>query len=239
MMRYVFFLLTSLLSTNLVAQHTLEIGGLAGVCGYLGDLNKSDFFAKEPHLAFGALARYNISPRVAIRAAFLHGKGTGRDSYYADRAFRNFSTESPITEISAQIEYHFFKLETPKIERRFRPEFSPFVFAGLGVVRTDPTVDFDHMIIAKVEYLEGRELDMAAKYSHINPSVPFGVGLKYRANLNLTITVEAGFRLTFSDYLDGISWAGNPNKTDRYKFSGFTATYRFNRLITKCFHNFD
>mgnify|MGYP001806726296 CR=1 FL=1 len=41
------------------------------------------------------------------------------------------------------------------------------------------------------------------------------------------MSAEAGFRLAFSDYLDGISQGANPNRDDRYKLSTLAITYRF------------
>lgn len=212
-------------------QDRLEVGGFLGGAGYLGDLNKSDWASKEPKAAFGFLARYNLSDYLALRASFLHGKLSGRDSHYADRAFRNFTTTSPINELTLQTEWHLWPLTQPRLSRFFKPSFSPFLFVGLGVALTNPNPNMENMIVAKPEFVRGAEIDRNATFSSFHGVIPFGAGLKYRPHYQWTFTLEAGFRLTFSDYLDGISFAANPEKSDRYQFWGATIAYRFRRQL--------
>ena len=124
---YVLGLLLLVLKTE--GQDRLEVGGFGGGAGYLGDLNKSDWASKEPKAAIGFLVRYNVSDYIALRASFLHGKLSGSDSYYPDRAFRNFTTISPINELTLQTEWHIWPLIQPRISHFFKPSFSPFLFA--------------------------------------------------------------------------------------------------------------
>ncbi|TAF78766.1 MAG: hypothetical protein EAZ50_13115 [Runella slithyformis] len=216
------------------SQGRLELGGFVGVAGYLGDLNKSDWLSKEPRPAYGAFVRYNLTPRLSGSLSLLHGRLSGRDSHYADRASRNFSTTTPINELTAQVEFNLWPLTDPRNPRNFSPAFTPYLFVGAGVATTKPAPDFENVIVAKPEYTDGAEADGVAKYSNTHVILPFGLGLKYRFRPEWTLTVEAGFRLTFSDYLDGISAAANPAKNDRYKFSGVTLAYRFKKSATKC-----
>lgn len=211
-----------------------ETGGFVGLAGYLGDLNKSDWLSKEPRLALGATVRYNATPMLVFRLSYFHGRLSGRDSHYADRAFRNFATTSPANEITSQVEFHLWPLTDPRNPRDFRASFTPYLLFGVGLVITNSKPDFENMIVVKPEFAEGAEIDRNAKYANTHAVVPFGVGIKYRFAAQWTLAAEVGFRLTFSDYLDGISFAANPNKNDRYKFSGLTLSYRFNKSATKC-----
>lgn len=220
------FLLIPFFTTG---QDRLEVGGFLGGAGYLGDLNKSDWVSKEPKVAFGFLARYNLSDYIALRASYLYGKLSGRDSHYSDRAFRNFATTSPIHELTMQAEWHLWPLAQPRLPRFFKPSFSPFLFAGLGVAITHPQPDMENMIVPKPEFVKGAEIDRNTTFSSLHSTIPFGAGFKYRPHHQWTFTLEAGFRLTFSDYLDGISFAANPEKSDRYQFWGATIAYRFSR----------
>ncbi len=215
-------------------QSKLEIGGFVGMSGYLGDLNKSDWFSKEPHPALGALVRYHFNKKFAARISYNHGSLTGRDSHYADRAFRNFSTESPVNELITQVEYNLIAITNPKNMRMFRPSFIPYLFVGVGAVFTNPRPILNDMIIVKSEIATGVETDLNTTYSKSSLALPFGLGVRYRFKPNWTLSAEAGFRITNSDYLDGISQAANPNKSDRYKFSGITLSYRFSKDITDC-----
>jgi hypothetical protein len=233
MRQFFTYLFTLILGTTLTkGQERMEIGGFLGGSGYLGDLNKSDWASKEPKAAFGLLARYNLSDYFALRASFLHGQLAGRDSHYADRAFRNFTTTSPINEMSIQAEWHLWPLAQPRLPRFFKPSFSPFLFVGLGVAMTQPRPDMENMIVSKPEFVMGAEIDRNATFSSIHGVIPFGTGFKYRLHYHWTITLEVAFRLTFSDYLDGISFAANPKKTDRYQFWGLTMAYRFPKQLS-------
>lgn len=218
--------LSLLLVTKSMSQERIEFGGFVGGSGYLGDLNKSDWFSKEPKVGLGGLVRYNASDFLAVRASLLFGYLSGRDSHYEDRAFRNFSTQSPISEITLQTELHILPLVQPRLPRFFQSTFSPFLFVGIGGAYTRPAPDLENMIVSKPEFVRGAEIDKNTAYSPYHLVVPFGMGLKYRPYIQWTLTLEAGFRLTFSDYLDGISHAANPEKTDRYQFWGLTVAYR-------------
>lgn len=224
-----YFLSLLLLPFGTEGQDRLEVGSFWGGAGYLGDLNKSDWISKEPKAAIGFLARYNVSDHIALRASFLHGKLSGRDSHYPDRAFRNFTTNSSINELALQAEWHLWPLIQPRISHFFKPSFSPFLFVGLGMAITNPKPDLENMIIEKPEFVKGVEIDRNAGFIPFHSTIPFGAGFKYRPHYQWTFTLEAGFRLTFSDYLDGISFAANPEKSDRYQFWGATVAYRFRR----------
>jgi Domain of unknown function (DUF6089) len=234
-----YFLLAFLLNflNPAPAQDQFEVGGLIGVSGYLGDLNKSDWFSVEPKLAYGALIRYNFSPRLAVRASFLHGALSGRDSHYDDRAFRNFSTRSPFNELTLQMEWSLWRMLPKRVKLNFFPLFSPFVFVGGGAVYTNPKPNMSQMLVVKPDIAAGVAADIAAEYAKVHFIVPFGIGVKYRFQPQWLLTVESGFRMSSSDYLDGISMAANPLKNDRYKYSAVTLAYRFSRIPTKCSPN--
>ncbi len=212
-----------------------EVGCFVGMSGYLGDLNKSDWFSKEPHLAYGVFGRYNVSSKLATKLAYSRGNLTGHDSNYPDRAFRNFSTQSTINDFSAQIEYQPWAFPMPKLPRHFQPMVRPYIFVGVGVALATPQADLSNMLVVKPEIVEGVEADLKATYSTNTMVIPFGLGIKYRVAPLWTIGLEAGFRITFSDYIDGISQAANQSKTDRYKFSGIVVSYRFKKSPTKCY----
>jgi hypothetical protein len=212
-----------------------EIGGFVGISGYLGDLNKSDWFSKEPHPAFGFFGRYNVSPKFAIKVAYSRGNLSGRDSYYTDRAFRNFSTQSVINDVVGQIEYQPWSFAMSKLPHQFESMMRPYIFVGIGVAFANPKADLSNMLIVKPDIAAGVEADLNAEYSNTSVVIPFGLGIKYRIAPLWTVGLEAGFRFTFSDYIDGISEAANPAKSDRYKFSGIVVSYRFKKSPTKCY----
>ena len=62
-------------------------------------------------------------------------------------------------------------------------------------------------------------------YWHLE--IPFGGGVRYDLNNRLTLGVEGSFRKTFSDFVDGVSYAGNTAKNDWYYTANILLGYRF------------
>jgi len=214
-------------------QKTWEIGAMVGQSGYLGDLNKSDFFSKEPKFSGGVLGRYHFSRTLALRGALTFGSLSGSDANFSDRQVRGFKTKSPLTDLSAIVEWDFlgkrrFKYDTTAFQVRFRRKLSPYLFTGVGLGFTNPKPDFTGTPSTPANFRAGATQDAAASYSNANFVVPFGLGVRYDLSENWVLGLEAGFRLAFSDYLDGISQGANPSRNDRYKLSGLTITYRIN-----------
>ncbi len=214
-----------------------ELGVLIGQAGYLGDLNKSDFFSKEPNLGVGLLGRYYYNERWTFRGGLTFGKLTGSDANYSDRTGRGFKTTSPITDLAATVEWDFlgkkrFSYDTSTYQVKFKRTLSPYFFTGLGLAFTNPKADFTGTSTTLAQYRQGATTDQNAKYSHTNLAIPVGFGVKYDINENFVIALEAGFRFAFSDYLDGISQGANPSRNDKYKLSGITLTYRFDKKDT-------
>ena len=214
-------------------QKTWEIGVLVGQSGYLGDLNKSDFFSKEPKFSGGVLGRYHLSRNLALRGALTFGSLSGSDANFSDRQVRGFKTKSPLTDLSAIVEWDFlgkrrFKYDTTAFQVRFRRTLSPYLFTGVGLGFTNPTPDFTGTASTPANFRQGAVQDAATNYPNTHFVIPFGIGLRYDLSENWVLGLEAGFRLSFSDYLDGISKGANPGRNDRYKLSGLTVTYRIN-----------
>jgi hypothetical protein len=46
--------------------------------------------------------------------------------------------------------------------------------------------------------------------------IPIGAGMQYALSARLAITLQATYRFTTSDYLDGFKFSANPDKKDNY-----------------------
>jgi hypothetical protein len=57
--------------------------------------------------------------------------------------------------------------------------------------------------------------------------VPVGIGIRYSLSQALSITAEAAYRLTFTDYLDGFSKVADPSKNDHYYGLSIGLVYTF------------
>lgn len=234
------FVWLSLTVSTAYAQQTQprwEVGAGLGLSGYLGDLNKSDFFSQEPKFSGGLLGRYHFNRNWALRGALTFGTLSGNDANFADRAVRGFKTRSSLTDLSAIVEYDFlgkgrFKYDSTAFQVRFKRKLSPYLFTGAGLGFTNPKPDFTGTPSTPANFRQGAIADQAASYSNTNFVIPFGIGVRYDLNRNWVVGVEAGFRLAFSDYLDGISQGANPGRDDRYKLSNISLTYRFDKKDT-------
>ena len=56
---------------------------------------------------------------------------------------------------------------------------------------------------------------------------PVGFGAKVQFGDHLSVGLDFGVRLTFSDYLDGVSRIANPKSKDYYGFGNLTLSYCF------------
>jgi OmpA-OmpF porin, OOP family len=214
-----------------------EVGGGLGLSGYLGDLNKSDFFSKEPKGSGGVFGRYHFNRSWALRGALTFGTLSGNDANFDDRKVRGFTTRSPLTDLSAIVEYDFlgkqrFKYDATAFQVRFKRKLSPYLFTGAGVGFTNPKPNFTGTASTPAIYRQGAVVDQAANYSKSNFVIPFGVGVRYDLAEHWVLGAEAGFRLAFSDYLDGVSQGANPGRDDRYKLSTVSIAYRFDKKDT-------
>lgn len=209
-------------------------GGLfIGVANYQGDLVVPTFTLNELNYGVGLVIRNNINRKVALRGNLLFGKLGGRDDNWTEPAFRqqrDFSFETTLTELSINFEYSpFGHKDWVDAEGKFIKQLNPYGFVGIGVAFWDPTTDYNvsedgvapfGTTIARIN--EDRDSD----FSTAAFTVPIGGGLKYDFTEKIIGGLEFGIRVPFTDYLDGVSIAANPDEDDWYWFAGATVTFR-------------
>lgn len=93
--------------------------------------------------------------------------------------------------------------------RRFyqRQAINFYVFGGIGFLYINPKTEYNGEMIA-LQPLQTEGI----KYSKIQPVIPFGGGVKLKAGPFFNLTLEAGIRKTFTDYLDDISVREYPER---------------------------
>jgi len=177
-----------------------EIGILGGVAYYIGDANSTLFRNSTP--AYGALFRYNFTPRFAARAEFTRTSITGEYELRmidfplsppndAHVAIMNF--DNPINVLDFAGEFNFFDLER-SLNRRTSRIFSPYIFVGVGVMN--------------YLYQEVGQTDASQQFTL---SIPFGVGIKVKMGKRFNFNAQFSNRLLFADNLEGISIFNNPH----------------------------
>ena len=203
----------------LSSQDKVEAGLFLGESSYGGDLVEPNiFFGKGTNFGFGILGRYHLNENLGLRGNFLFGKMTGDDRNYADdlyRAERDISFESSFAEFSVMAEFEPFGHKRYQENGSFKKIFSPYVFVGLGAAFTNPETDYSKSNV------NGVQEDQNNTASNTQFTVPLGIGVKYDLSQKINIGFEVGGRPTFTDYLDGVSITGNPDRNDWYLFGGF------------------
>ena len=228
-----------------------EVGLLGGGTYYLGDLNPGGHF-KNMGVAFGLLARYNLSDRWAVRITGFRGEikaDAGSTNYMPSRGL---SFTSPVTDISAIVEFNFFPYFTGS--RRY--PVSPYIYGGIGMTMFRPSAGGHELHPLGTEGqndgYQGR-----SPYHLTQVNLPFGLGAKISVTKKLGLTVFWELHKLFTDYLDDVSttyylsgpainpddpaqylsdptmdhepgWQrGNSSTKDWYACSGITLTYKF------------
>ena len=229
-MRYLILILLSIFFSFSAQSQIYEIGVFGGGSNFIGDVGSTAYIAPNQP-AFGAILKWNRSPRHSWRVSIIYSDIEGDDSKSDDprRIERGYKFENSLLEISAGMEFTFFEFNLHNIET----QFTPYLYTGITMARHDnyyfnPNGDYTFENTSSWAY-----------------GIPMVLGLKSNISNHLVLGFEIGARYTFSDELDGsvpdsdnlkpLSF-GNINSNDWYVFSGFTLTYTFGQR--PCYCNF-
>jgi hypothetical protein len=184
------------------AQYS-EVGLMAGISNYKGELSEHLINDKFIHPAAGFFYRHNWNRHWSFKAELNYGRVSGDDSHstLAFERDRNLSFYSDILEFSPQIEFNFFPYETGN--RQY--SFTPYIFTGLSVFHFNPKAELNGDVY-ELQPLgtEGQEFNGTGKYSRVRLALPIGGGLKFSIG-RFGLGIEAGGRKAYTDYLDDVS----------------------------------
>lgn len=203
-------------------EYRYEAGGMTGGSFYFGDANYSGLF-KNMNLMGGAVWRYNLNPRMAVKTSLAVARISGSTADTENR-FPGGDTDFSRTlyDLGAQFEYNFFAYgEGTGYKRTHR--LTPYIFAGMGFMFAPEPLD-----------------------NVFTPVIPIGLGVKYKLAHRLNVGCELSFRFTMSDKLDvtkasvpilddpyGIKSDGLKNK-DSYAFLSISLTYDLSPKYREC-----
>lgn len=203
-------------------EYRYEIGGMTGGSFYYGDANYSSFM-KNLNLMGGIVWRYNLNPRMVIKAnlamAGISGETAGNGNHFPG-GDTDFSRT--LYDLGAQFEYNFFAYGTGGGYKRTH-RFTPYIFGGLGFTFAPKPAD-----------------------NVFTGNIPIGAGVKYKLVPRLNLGCEMSFRFSLSDKLDvtnnkgtilddpyGIKSSGIKNK-DSYCFIAIFLTYDISPKYREC-----
>lgn len=243
LMRKIIIIIGAVFFTQISFAQTIEIGGFVGTSYYLGELNPAMPY-NQTQLAYGALARYNLNERWAVKFSYYRGDVQGSDATGGWVEDRGLDFKSKINDFSLVAEFNFWEYFTGS-KKSF---FTPFIFGGASFFTFNP-ISYSGVIL-QPEGTEGQNdgFDGRSPYNKYSFAIPFGFGFKYSLTERLGITFEWGMRKTFTDYIDDISttYANDPDiiadptqthsaymqrgddqTMDWYNYTGVTFTYKF------------
>jgi hypothetical protein len=179
-----FGLISNQLSAQILVQdeYKAEIGVTGGSSYYLGDANNLLF--NNTQVAYGAFFRYRFNPRISLKAEIDGTKVGGIFNYLTNQSIL---LNNPVYAFDLTGEFNFFDLEK-NAYKRFSKIFSPYIFAGVGIMNYSDTIS-------------------STKYT---PSIPFGVGMKVLLGKRWNLNVQWTTRLLLADNLEGKPELNNP-----------------------------
>lgn len=188
--------------TTLLSAQRIHIGIAGGLANYNGDLLDKLYPDRITNGFIGGTVHYELFDRLLLRGAYIFARVNGSDTHSEKQnlRLRNLQFESAVSEFSVAGEYYIFNLDETR--------FSPYAFAGLAVFHFDP---YTYDSTGKKYFLkplstEGQGIYPEKKnYSHWQPAIPFGGGIRIAITENLRLGIEFGLRKLFTDYLDDVS----------------------------------
>ena len=196
---------------------------------YFGDLapkssiGSTDISFTRPGV--GLSFERKILPRVSVRGGLLYGRLKGSDFESADpndqdarfRYVRNLQFRNDIFEFSVSGVLDLIPNYGTFVTR---PDFVPYVFAGVAVLFHNPKglvpdtdVNTGSPLAEAGQWVELEPLGTEGQYSEgsgvstyskVQIAIPVGLGLKYRLNQAIDLSLEVGYRHLFFDHLDDV-----------------------------------
>lgn len=208
----------SLAASAQTSPFKFDVGAQVGLSGYIGEANSSNIF-KKPGFDGELSFRYVADVRWAIRAVFstfgLSGSTAGMKDVLPDNA--EYSFTSQVYDLGVRGEFNFFPYGIGETYKRLR-RLSPYLTVGVGMA-----------------------LATTGGRSYVAPTIPMGLGIKYKIKERLNLGVEFTMTKAFNDHFDSHELADlNQIKTKFYKntdwYSRLTIgiSYEFGRRCETC-----
>lgn len=224
-----------LLSFSIVfvnAQTSLyQVGIGVGTYVYQGDLTPTrvgSLATMKPgiNLYGSRLLTSSLSARLQLSIARLKGDDA-KYSHPEYRQQRNFNFTTPLVEAAASIVWNPLRSNFDGIRA---PRLTPYLSAGVGLSWVRINRDYSNFNPAyfgsESWVVTGLNADIAHRTPRLLPVIPVGAGLQYELTPQWSLTADASYRFTFSDYLDGFSQAANPALKDRYLSTSIGIQYK-------------
>lgn len=195
-------------------EYKFELGAMGGMGFYMGDANLNTFY--ENVTPAGALmGRYNINPRMALKANIAYGKVKGdatlHDNMFPQKPGQEWQFDNSLFDLGCQYELNFFGYGTGGGYKGHR-RLCPYIQAGLGFTYCNNTLALN---------------------------IPVGVGVKYKVMERLNVGIDWSMRFALTDKLDGIEdpykiEGGLLKNRDSYSWTMLYVSYDLCPKYRKC-----
>jgi hypothetical protein len=197
--------------------------GASNFLGELGGANQigTNYF-KDLEIAMtryvlGVGMRYKLTEFTALRGQLLYARLRGEDRLTQEqyRNNRNLMFRSPVIELDVQLEFSWmresigsrYKVRRVKGRGKKGSEVYFYGFVGIGGMWFNPRAKMNGKWYSlRPLHTEGQGLvDSRPTYSPVQLVIPYGLGVRYNVNKQMSIGMEYGIRKTFTDYIDDVS----------------------------------
>ncbi|MEO0897461.1 MAG: DUF6089 family protein [Bacteroidota bacterium] len=189
------------------AQRSNVINAGLGTSTYYGEMTDrfvSTYFKPAGQVSF---QRY-LSPSTSLRLGAAMGQIEATDALSTDfgRKARNLHFKSNIYELSAVVVVDMLR-DLDFATANLSPHLTPYGFMGFGMFYHNPKARYQGVwydlqpLGTEGQLLPGGK----GAYSRFQISFPLGFGISYRMTEFTGVSIEVGYRITFTDYLDDVS----------------------------------
>ncbi len=195
LMKFISVIVAVLFVLNSNSQN-LHVSGKIGMGSYKGDL-KPNGGLSQSSLGWGLGVKYDLSEHFIGRAYYNRTKLKADGAQSGHLGNLNFNAK--LNEVALGIQYQIFSLNNKW--------WTPYLFLGGSIFSAKPYTDYGGQKVMLQPlgtegqgYITGKEA-----YKTTNLALEWGTGIEYALNEDIRVGLEAGFRITGTDYIDDVS----------------------------------
>ena len=204
-----------MLSQGQIRNRATELGLTLGFSNYQGDV-APDWRWENCRPAFGVSLKRTTTPYFAYSLGLNYGEVRSEDRLFRGNNLRNLSFKSPVLEFTFQPEFNFFPFAIGNNKR----SYTPYIYTGISYFNFNPQAEFNdewHELQPLSTEGQGLSEEAPKPYSRWAFAVPVGGGIKFALADRWNLLIHAGYRKTFTDYLDDVSGSYADNNLIRAK----------------------
>lgn len=199
-------LMITCLGVSVATAQNLEYGINGFSTTYFGELNNATTFLNNVRYGGGVHARKHLNDWWSLRGDVNWARIAGSDNLPGNITNqRNLSFRSNIVEFTGVLEYRFREIG----HRRNDFKMTPYLFGGVNLFRFNPQAEYRNTWYdLKPLSTEGQgmlEYPESTPYALTQLGIPFGAGLRWALNRYWRLSLEAGYRFIYTDFIDDVS----------------------------------